>query len=214
MEELTLLYTHNLRGNIELLPRLHTFIKRLRGDKPRQTPLIDVGDSCAAEVWHCSATGGRSMLIALDGMGYTAMHAGKMSLENRLKLREHLMSTLVDEETAYFHGDLMFALHPGEGDGHLCVVMTPGAATLQFGSLEAPGRALYLAGLHTGQVGVVQLEIADGQTPMLRTFEVHDVPPDTPPDPTIAGVVDFVLDEARYYQKRGNLGSKDDGGEA
>lgn len=210
MDELTLLYTHNLRGNIELLPRLHTFIRRLRGDNPRKTPLIDLGDSCAPGVWHCNATGGRSMLVALDGMGYTALHAGTTSPENRDKLRDHLMSTLIDDESVYFEGDLLFALHPTEGDGHLCVVMTAGSATLQFGSFESPGRALYLAGLRTGQVGVVQLEVAEGQTPMLRAFVVRDVPADTPPDPTIAGVVDFVLDEARYYQRRGNSGTNED----
>jgi hypothetical protein len=203
MTELTLLYTHQLRGQIALLPRLYTFIKGLRGDTPKAAPLIDLGDACAATAWHCAATGGRSMLVAMDSLGYAAINASGLDTAERARLREHVMSALIDDDHTHTHGDLLFARHLVEGDGHLCVVMTPGTTTLQFGSLAAPGRALYLAGLRGGQIGQVSLTLEPGATPRLRAFVVRDLPPDTPPDPTIAGIVDFVLDEARYYHKRG-----------
>ncbi len=88
---LSILYTANIRGDLALLPRLYTFLKSLQADlrqfapedesevmlcavqpRPVQTLLLDLGDSCAPDVWHCAATGGRSTLIALDAMGYHA----------------------------------------------------------------------------------------------------------------------------------------------
>jgi hypothetical protein len=47
------------------------------------------------------------------------------------------------------------------------------------------------------QVGRVRLRAG-----ALEGAEVFDLPDSTEPDPTIAGVVDFVLSEARHAQKR------------
>lgn len=203
MTEITLLYTANMRGDIALLPRLYTFIKRLRMIDSRMSALIDLGDVCAPDVWHCEATGGRSMLVAMDAMGYTALNAEQLSAENRAKLDGQVMSALIDAEHTHVQGDMLFALEPTEGDGHLCIVMRPDASnTLQAGSFKTPGRTLHIAGIRAGQVGIVRLSVNSGETPLLRAFEMRQMPPDTPPDPTITGVVDFVLNEARYYQRK------------
>ncbi|MFP4377162.1 MAG: hypothetical protein ACLFP4_08965 [Spirochaetales bacterium] len=44
--------------------------------------------------------------------------------------------------------------------------------------------------------------IALGGTPVLIYAEKKIMPPDTNPDPTIVGVVDFITSEARRYQER------------
>src|SRR4029453_1362356 len=82
---------------------------------PARTLLLDLGDSCAADVWHCAATGGRSTLIALDAMGYHAANvSGLLSPESRAKLAENLMEmALVDTE------------HPREIEGVMLSTLSP-----------------------------------------------------------------------------------------
>ena len=63
-------------------------------------------------------------------------------------------------------------------------------------STHLADNTLYLAAVEHGQVGVVLWE-GDNVT-----FEVQTMPAKTPADATIAGAVDFVEAEARYYQKR------------
>src|SRR5688572_28849719 len=110
---ITLLTNHNLRGDIELLPRLFTFIKHLRAldvddeddvmlcalqPQARRILLVDLGESCAPDAWHCKATGGRSMLVTLDAMGYDAANvSGQLSPEERAKLADTAQMELVDE---------------------------------------------------------------------------------------------------------------------
>ena len=124
---LSILYTAGIRGDLDTLPRLFTFIKELRRDITRFRPedeevmlcavqppevrtlLLDLGDSCAPDVWHCAATDGRSTLIALDAMGYTAANvSGQITPASRAKLDENLLAmALVDDE------------HPWESDSLL-----------------------------------------------------------------------------------------------
>lgn len=188
----TILYTANLRGNIELLPRLHTFLRQLRAEM-HPLMLLDLGDSCAAEVWHCEITEGRSMLVAFDGMGYTAAHIPLMSPQNRAKL--NLTMALVDRDTPHVHENVLLSSQPLNGAA-LCICMTPAASSY------IENDTLYLEAVEAGQIGVAI--VAVNGTPVLITSEVKILLPDTSPDPTIAGAVDFILDEARYYQKRQN----------
>jgi hypothetical protein len=76
---LTVLYTARLRGEIERLPWLYTFLRDLRARaEGAAVLLLDLGDSCAPGVWHCEVTGGRSMWVALDGMGYHAANVNEV----------------------------------------------------------------------------------------------------------------------------------------
>jgi hypothetical protein len=188
-----LLYTANLRGDLELLPKMYTFIKALRAELA-PTVLVDLGNSCAEDVWHCEATDGRSMLIAFDSMGYTAANAAHLSIESRAKLTEQTALALVDGEHHHAERDLLFALHPTPGDGHLCVVLTPAETT------RLDGYTLYLQAVNAGEIGVVHLKI--GESPALLSAEIRLLPSGTAPAATIAGVVDFIIGEARYYHKR------------
>lgn len=190
-------YTANIRGDLNLLPRLHTYLRRLRDARAdaSQRILLDLGETCAPEVWHCAATGGRSVLIGLDGMGYTAAAGESLSPADRAKLESHVSMALVFTGRPYVQGDLLFALHPTDGDGHLCVCLTPTRET------HLENRLLTLAPLERGYIGEVVIEGGGGQYRLISSA-VYALPADTPPDATITGVVDFIVSEARYFQRR------------
>jgi hypothetical protein len=188
----TLLYTHNLGGDLDLLPRLNTFLSSLRG---AQRPLlIDIGSYCSPDVWHCRVTGGRSMLIALDAMGYTAVNAEEVPEEERARLESLVNMALVDTRYTHVEGDLVFSLAAGTGDGHLRVSLTPSPRT------ALSEQVLTLEGLEKGQVGVVRIAVRADY--MLSEAKIHSLPPDIPPDPSITSVVEFITAEARSYQRR------------
>lgn len=192
--EFTLLYTASLSGQLELLPRLYTFIKTLRSEL-QPAWMLDLGQSCAADVWHCDETEGRSMLVALDGMGYTAANASHLTEGSLERLRPQLVMALVDAAHPHVEGSFLFSVAPQQGDGHLCVVMTPDSITTLNGDV------LRLQSVVSGQIGVARL--APGSSGfMLLSSETRILPAGTAPDATIAGVVDFVVAEARYYGKR------------
>jgi hypothetical protein len=188
----TILYTANLRGDIELLPRLYAFLRQLRAEmKPLM--VVDLGDSCTPDVWHCEVTGGRSMLIALDAMGYTAAYTPTLSSESRAKLE--ITMALVDQEMPYLVENILLCSQPITLPGmDVSIVMTPAKHS------HMENNTLYLENVEAGQIGVAIVDLHG--TPVLITSEVKMLLPDAAPDPTIAGVVDFILGEARYYQKR------------
>jgi hypothetical protein len=217
---LSILYTANIRGDLTLLPRLYTFIKSLQADirqfepedenevmlcavqpRPLQTLLLDLGDSCATDVWHCAATGGRSTLIALDAMGYHAANVtGILLPESRDKLAANVMSMgLVDETHDWMNGSLWFT-HNGRGLSptnpfDLQISLTPVVTTRL--ALDT----LHLAQIEAGQIGTAYIGGIDSE-PNLLADAVFDLPADTPPDPTISGTVDFVTNEARFFSRK------------
>ncbi len=197
-ESLNFLYTGDLRGNLEKLPRLYTFIKSLRGRMDGRTILLDLGGACDASVWHCEITGGRSMIVALDGMGCAVANvSGYLSTDARAKLGDNLAIALVDEQHTHVVDDLIFTIKqpPTVDWDRLAVRLIPTEKTW----LE--NRVLSLVRVNAGQVGRVSLERADGVWG-ITTYSIHDLPAVTPPDPTIAGAVEFITAEARYAQKK------------
>src|SRR5689334_10902814 len=113
-KSLTILYTANIRGDLELLPRLYTLIRQLKAQPivdedevmlcaieplARRTLLLDLGNSCAPDVWHCVETEGRSTLLVMDAMGYHATNvSGILTRESRAKLDANFLKiALVDE---------------------------------------------------------------------------------------------------------------------
>ncbi len=179
---LRVLYTQNLRGDLERLPRIYSFLRTLKNEE--RAILLDLGGSCDADVWHCKATAGRSVLIALDGMGFHAANVrGVLSAESRAKLAEQVSLTLIDDDDPQFFD---------EASGITISLSSQAKTTFVEG-------VLHLQTLKTGQIGET---FFDGDPLTLQDATVHDVPPTTPSDPTIAGVIDFILEEARFYQQR------------
>ncbi len=198
-ESLTVFYTYGIRGQLDLLPRLYTFIRQLKHDLPPtdRTYLIDLGESCDSDVWPCAATGGRSTLFVLDAMGYNVANiAGQLTPESYKKLREQVMIHLVDTGIPYADKGILFSTGQEEtsASDNLEILMEPAEA------FQLVDNTLYLLPVEPGQVGVVQ--VVDGPAP----FNIYPMPPGTAIDPTIAGAVDFVRDEARYYEKRNQPG--------
>ena len=198
--DLALLYTCNLRGDLQRLPRLYTFLRRLRGANEAgvQTLLLDLGASCDPAVWPCGVTGGRSTLIVLDGMGYDAANVeGVLAADARQKVEVMLTVALVDEtHSCEDDGVLMTVDESTMGDVDLHIVLAPAPET------RLDGRTLYLADVEGGQVGTARVHLPEAGAPQLVAHAVQALPPDTPPDPTIVASVDFVESEARYYERR------------
>ncbi len=192
---LTVLYTADLRGDLDLLPRLFTFLRDLRARaEGSQVLLADLGASCAPDVWHCAVTGGRSMLVALDGMGYHAANVTDMLTQAaRAKMGDLTQMALVDAEHPYAYSESVQVIS-GETatSAALIVRLDPAPETILSGDVLQLGTVVH------GQVGRARLRGGE-----LEAAEVLDLPPATEPDPTIAGVVDFIVSEARYTQKRG-----------
>ena len=199
---LTLLYTANIAGDLALLPRLYTFLQRLKSAARQPALLLDLGGSCAEGVWHCRETGGRSTLIVLDGMGYDAANvAGALDRENHGKLAALVTLELVDGE-----GDWLLQLPP-PGEASIRVTLRPRDDAPEPQICLAPaattrveGKALYLRTVCAGQVGEAAVDMQGGVR--LLSARVHQMPPDTPPNASIAGAVEFVEAEARYFAKQ------------
>lgn len=210
---LSILYTGNLRGDLELLPRLFTFLRQLRAQAQRfedeadvnvcalQPPvrrvlLVDAGNSCSGDVWHCALTGGRSTIMVLDAMGYDAVQvSGALTPDASERLKGAVQLTLVDADGGLTLPDLRVTAAPEPGYSGLQLVLQARDDAL------LDGRLLYPARLAAGEVGI--LHIAAGP-PKLSAHHRFTLTASMPPDPTIAGTVDFVLSEARYLQKRIN----------
>ncbi len=199
---LTLLYTGKLAGDLALLPRLFTFIQQLRADSQQPALLFDLGGSCADDVWHCRETGGRSTLMALDAMGYHAANvAGTLDHRNREKLAEQLTMALVDDGRGWLYRPpsvrdegISFRLRARDDAAGLQIALSPAERT----TIEE--NAIFLGAVGAGHVGEALVDLRGA--PALIRARMHTMPPDTPPNPSIAGTVEFIEQEARLLAKK------------
>ncbi len=196
---LTFFYTGDLRGDLDILPRLYTLLKSLRARVTEgRTLYVDIGGACVADVWHCDISGGRSMVIVLDGMGCAAANvSSSIDDESRAKMGDNTVIALVDAAHDHVVDELAFTLTPPAQVeiGVLAIVLAPDTIT------ALRDQILRLGAVRAGQIGMASVENVD-QRWGLTSYAVHDLPANTPPDPTITAAVDFVLSEARYTQKR------------
>jgi hypothetical protein len=191
LQNLTILYTANLRGDLHLLPRLYTYLQKLKADQ--------TNPACAADVWHCAVTGGRSMLIVLDGMGYHAANVtGLLEASQRAKLGSSITMGMVDEQHVWrYHvppvRDETVMIASVEAPAlTLCIVAAPASAT------AFNNRTLWLQAVTKGQVGLVEIDVPALH---IRTQQIFEMPSSLKPDAPIAAAVEFVEDEARSLQQ-------------
>ena len=204
---LSLLYSANLRGDIALLPQLFTFMQRL---KPEEGPclILDLGNACDDAAPHCRQTGGRSMLIALDGMGYHAANiAGALDARNRKLVDKQVTMALVDDAN-----DWRYRLPPLEDTG-IWLTLKPNSRSARLQICLGPdertrldGNVLFLRDVCAGQVGTVSVDLR--RSPRVTDSAIHDLPPDTPPNPSIAGAIEFIESEARLFHSRSAAANK------
>ncbi|MDX1992496.1 MAG: hypothetical protein SF029_08905 [bacterium] len=198
---LTVIYTMGLRGDLDLLPRLYTFLQALRRTHQRDTEdwlLLDLGGSCDPDVWPCGITEGRSTLIVLDAMGYDAANVeGVLSQASRDKLVGQVALALIDSaHPAALKGRYTLVHEAADKANDLTIVVTPN------NSLNVEQQILRLPALTRGEIGQVQLAQHPQDGWHIVESATHPIPPETIPDSVISGVVDYVRDEARYYEKR------------
>ena len=204
--DLTILYTCNIRGDLHLLPRLYTYIERLKTDmQGNKLLLLDLGESCNPEIWHCKATGGRSTLIVLDGMGFHAANvAGMLATPQREKVEDIIIMQLVDEHHTW---RVKLPTWQPEGINVTCQPVDDPKLRLQIIMIPAEdthilGNQLHLQTVEAGQVGTAHIRLSDMLT--LTEQRVFTMSPETLPNATIVGAVEFVEGEARYFMKQQN----------
>lgn len=199
---LTLLYTANIRGDIHMLPRLYTFMQTLKPAERQGTLILDLGNSCADDVWHCAITQGRSTLIVLDGMGYHAVNvAGSLETTYRPKVADRVTMGLVDDAHTWSYDippikdeTVQVTHHPAELSCRLQICLSPAEST------HLEGNLLYLADIPAKHIGIVHVDLSN--LPTITHQNVRALPADTPPNPTIVASVEFVESEARHFQKK------------
>lgn len=219
---LTILYTYGLHGDLDLLPKLYSFLRQLEAHyreevvqvcslDPARAPgsvlRLDLGASCSPDVWHCAVSGGRSTLVVLDGMGYAAARVEDAAAK-RERMGGGVQIALVDGDHPHAIEDVAITAEASRGEfqtrpHNLEIVLTPTDETRLDGSV------LRLAAVAGGQIGAAQLTQVIGGWSLL-THEIHDLPRRILPDPTIAASVEFVISEARYAQQRKATGSRAD----
>lgn len=226
--EVSLIYTAALDGQIALLPRLSTRIKQERQRGPLL--LADLGRSCAPGVWICESTGGRGMLVAMDGIGYDAFHIGALDMLYHYPALVDQIRHIVG--TPFAAGPWSCSVRRGA----LSVVFANGQ-NLEAVAAQQPAEVDLVIGLRLGETSLVeglQIERAQGkpisclrvdggiapgqrgpvlvrihmalwpEAPYLGILDQAslDLPDDLPPDPTLSGVIDFVQDEARQAERK------------
>lgn len=200
LDQLTILYTQNLHGDLNLLPRLQRFLQGIKATLTTPFLLLDIGGACHADVWHCQVTKGRSSLIVLDAMGYHVVNVmGFLSADERIKLAAQTTLGLVDEQHVWrYHvpplkeDGLIVAAQPSPAL-QLCIVARPAEKT----NLEQ--RELSLVGITKGQVGKVLIDLV--RLDIVQS-DILSLTPTIKADPTIAATVEFVEEEARFYQSK------------
>ncbi|MBK8138988.1 MAG: hypothetical protein IPK52_24755 [Chloroflexi bacterium] len=193
----TFLFTQDLRGDLRFLPKLARVLMQLRLVEQR-TLTLDLGGMCSPEVWHCAVTDGRSMLIALDGLNYAAVNAEGVPDSVWPSLTKSLVyMQAVDSIHTGKMGHVRFVTRqPAEEipPEILALVIAPHAEA------SIVGNTVYFPAVESHKVARMRVKTAAPAE--IVSLEVFEVPPDTAPDPTISGMVEFIENEARQYGKR------------
>jgi hypothetical protein len=198
---LHILYTHGLNGDLARLPRLYTAIQQLEEQMGIRALRLDLGDACAPTIWHCAATEGRSMAMALDVMGYHAVNVTGMTEASRFKLRGVASLGLVDAQHAWRYNVA------GVTDESLLVSSVPTSA-LRLCILLAPAPETHLTnGILSLQpapphhIGYVQIDLTD-EPRLIESGQAFPLEKNARPDPTITAALELIEEEARSYQRR------------
>lgn len=181
---LQVLVTAHGGGEFRYFPRLQTALAQLRAQLEGQIILIDAGWAWSAESWVCQVTENRAPYLILDAMAYTAAFADGLNVENFGILRHQVAVKLTDD----FQG-----FHLTIQAEQLLIQRHLGAEAVLTGNMLKlpipPQFTIYQVSLAL-QPWAIQAQIA------------HTFPPTTLPNSTLAGMVEFVVGEARYYQQQ------------
>lgn len=200
METLTILYTQHINGDLSLLPRLYTYLQQLKQEYDTQALILDIGNACADDVWHCEVTKGRSTMLVLDAMGYHAVNiSGFMPDTQRDSLKTDVSIGLITARHMW-----RYFVPPMRDDDIVIAGQATPAMTLCI--VAAPhdenhleNRMLFLKAIVKGEVGFVKVAM---QEMVILEESVFAMPKGVKPDATIAASVELVEEEAEFIQKR------------
>ena len=177
------LVTANIQGELDMLPRLYTAIRRIKDSIDGTVLLIDTGRAWSPNSWICRATENRAPYIALDAMGYDAAVADGLSPQEFDKVSAQVQMQLVVPGVQFNFASNAVGLS---------FVPDESAETV---SIQSARVRLPLP----SQGAILHLKLENQTIAQQHTISITDT---TPPDPTIAGAVEFIVSEARYYQKK------------
>jgi len=202
---ITILYTANIKGDLGLLPRLATVIRRERQTSTGLTLLLDLGDTCSAEVWVCRATLGRAPLMVLDSIGYDAAIVGGPERApippdalRRLRESTGMLTPIWGRPAKITKRGMTISLVTGAvaelPDAPVIIVDRTQAALPDAGSRHG-GRGEVTLG-DVPQATVARVDMA---WPAWEIRTVREIPvgPEILPDPPTLAVVELVENEAR-----------------
>lgn len=202
---LTIIYTQNIQGQLALLPRYATLIKRLRSESDSDIFLLDAGNSCDNSVHLCDVTDGRASLILLDAMGYEAANVtGFLSEVGRAKLGEnYLHMALVDADHSFSQRGITYAASPPTTREHNLYITLRTTPEVRLTPESTHGWVYKLALRTIGakEIGCVKVAINNTMTDLISS-SVHPLTPDILPEPTITSTLEFIQQEAKLYARR------------
>lgn len=183
--QLDVFVTANIQGELDMLPRLYTALRGMKESAPGKVLLMDTGRAWAADSWVCKATENRAPYIALDAMGFDAAFADGLSPTAFDKASAQVqMQLIVPGAQFYFALDAVgLNFMPDESASQ---------ASMQSSQVRLPMPS-------QGTIHHLSLDVSGQTIAQQKTIPIPDA---ILPDPTIAGAVDFIVSEARYYQKK------------
>jgi hypothetical protein len=199
VNSLTICYTQNIGGDLALLPRLYRYLQELKQKYDPNALLLDLGNSCSPDVWHCEVTKGRSTLTVMDAMGYHAANAMALDDNSREILKSSVSMGLVTERQAWryhvppLHDDDILVAGQESPALKLCIVAVPAQAN------KLENRMLHLKSVNKGIVGIVTVDM---EAMRIKESLISPMPEETLPEPTIIAAVELVEEEARYAQRK------------
>jgi len=198
-QTVTVFTTANLRGAIDLLPRLATLILRERRTAEGVTLLLDLGDTCSPESWVCRATQGRAPFLLLDAIGYDAAFIGGEAMpiapDAFRRLRDRIVMPLFLWHRASDLTRREMTFHFAAGSATL-PPSTPGFRITREGAALAAEEAgtIRLGDVPAEHIGRVAIRWPECAIVDARAIPLDD---SEQPEPTIAAVLDLVIEEAQ-----------------
>ena len=204
---LTLLVTANLRGDLHLLPRLFTLIEYEKRSIGGVSVLLDLGDTCRADSWICQTTRGRAPLLVLDSMGYDGAIIGgpeqaPIPVDSLQRLAGQIAMPIFiwNRPRRLIKRRVAFTVAPGTSLPESTEPVLSIDRTRS--TFPANGAMPVLPDVPQGALLRVDVAWPDWIVEHVRLYPVSEA---TPPDSTIAAVVELVTNEARLHaQPRGS----------
>ena len=198
---LTVLYTANLAGQLDLLPKLFSLIQQERQEASGPVFLVDLGDTCVVESYLCRETQGRAPFIVLDGIGYDAAVIGgpektpiPVSALRSLGGRMVMPVVIWNRTREFTKRGIAFMLAPGAQEQAVDSNQIIRVDRSVVGPGEVGTSPPVLYDVPQGVLGRVDIAVDDWCVHAASHIEMT---PELPPDSIVGTLLDFVAHEAQ-----------------